>query len=390
MIRGAIRKMSSILIDKATDAEIGLSQREAKRLFSDMLGEMMRAMQRSLEALEPASQTHKDYVEIVQLIVADIKCYGSEIEPLIEFFIRPSSYYWPPDTDPNLYGAGLVSYCIRLAAQPEKTTWELFYYLHSGWKKALISGSTDNYIGCIKKCIKRWDFCKLILLDFLPAIVDAGFSADGWILCSTFFPPVSNCIAHLLDACSPKSEWVFEHMVNTLKIIMNGIIAQTRRLGGPRTSDRGLVAVTIKFWLSIAIPMRQYIERNPDKADTLSEVTDPLTHFIWHALRSFGSSEPEVWYPTGQLDVQRGKYYDKFLKILVQDIRDNWVFVDSVGEKVVIKATRGNEKSSIQSFGWTLKEILEGEIEIYRVLFPSTHEMPLPQGHNHFIDNLYV
>jgi hypothetical protein len=390
MIRGAIRKMSSLLIEDVTGVELGLAQRDAKRLFSDILGRMMKYMQRFLESLQPASEAHKDFVEIVQLIVADIKCYGSDIEPLIDFFVHPSSYYWPPDTDPNLYGAGIVAYSIRLEAQPEKTSWELFYYLHGGWKKALISSSTDNYARCIKKGLKRWDFCKFMVAEFFPAIIGAGFIADGWILCSTFLPLLVCRVAQILEIGDSKSEWIFEHLVNMLKMIVNAIITKTRQVGGPRASDRGVIAATVKFWFSIASSMRQYVERHPENLNTLSEVTEPLTHFIWHALGSFFSQEPEFWHPTGQFDVRKGKYYDNFVAGFVADIQENWQFEDSAKEKIVVKSGRGKDTSPIQYFGLTLKEILESDIEIYRVLFPSSHEVDLPRRPNHFIDSLYT
>ncbi len=84
--------MSSLLIEGRTGAEMSLTPRDAQRLFSDMLGEVMKTMQRTLESTEPGSNSQKKYVEIVQLIVEDIKSYAGDIKPLSDFFIHPSKF----------------------------------------------------------------------------------------------------------------------------------------------------------------------------------------------------------------------------------------------------------------------------------------------------------
>lgn len=344
-------------------------------------------MQRSLESLEPLSQTHKDFVETLQPIVADIKCYASGIAPLIDFFVHQSKHYWPPDTDPTMLEAGIVSYCLRLG-QPGKISTGLFYFLHGAWQKALTSGTMTNYIQCIKKTLRRWDFADLMLAEFLPAVISIGFRADGWILCSTFLAPLTKRVSRLLETFDNRSERAFEHLVNLLRLIMNGIIHQHRTRGGVQSTNRGIISVAMKFWLAISVPMRQYIERHPSSTATLSEVSDPLTHFIWHALQSFHSSEPEFWNPTGQIDVRKSKHFDEFVAVFEGDIRDNWEFEDGQGERVVVKAARSGERSEMLWFEWSLKEVLESEIGMYRVLYPSGHEVDLGGKRSCFVDEL--
>jgi hypothetical protein len=380
--------MGSLLIEGRTGAEISLPPRDAQRLFSDMLGEVMKTMQRNLESTQPGSNLQKKYVETVQLIVEDIKSYAGDIKPLSDFFIHTSKFYWPPEGDPDLFGPGIVPYCLRLSIHPERSSWELLWYLLNRWKSSMVSGRMDNYMNGLNQGMKRWDFYKWMLSDFLPSALEAGFHADGWILCSTFLHPLARQAARLLEEGDEKSQWVFEHLVNILKIIMNGTIAYSRRPGGIKPSTRGILAVAYKFWLSIAPLMRQFIERHPSEADILLEVAEPLSRFIYHALQTFVSSEPAFWHPTRILNIRKGRLHDKFSAAFVEDIKEFWEFEDEVGEKVVVKS-RTKERSPVQWFGVTLKEVLEGEITMYQVLFPGTSGVRVPLRRNVFIDDLY-
>jgi hypothetical protein len=134
--------------------------------------------------------------------------------------------------------------------------------------------------------------------------------------------------------------------------------------------------------------MRQFIERHPSEADILLEVVEPLSHFIYHALETFASSEPAFWHPTRILNMRKGKLHDKFSAVFVEDIKEFWEFEDEIGEKVAVKS-RTKERSPVQWFGVTLKEVLEGEVAMYQVLFPGNSEVRVLLRRNVFIDELY-
>lgn len=374
-------------MEKTSDSQISLTKRDAHRQFSEMLGEVMKSMQRTLETLIPGSDDHTSYVLFAQLIIEDIKSYASDFRPLLEFFVHPSKHYWPPEGDPDLYGAGIVSYCIRLDQQPEKTSWELFYFLHSGWKRSIVSGRMVSFAKCINQGMKRWDFYKFMLAEFVPPVLEAGFQAGGWVLASIFLPPLARRVAPLLENTDFKAQWVFEHIINLLKIIMNGTIGQSRRPGGIQKSHRGMLAVAYKFWFEIASPMRQFIERYPEHCDTLLEVVNPLSGFIYHAIRTFSSHEQEFWQASGKLDFQKSRYYDKFAEVLGRDVKEYWDFEDVVREKVVVRG-RNREKSETQWFRFTLQQVLEGEVEIYQVMFPD-EGMGVVARRNRFIDDVF-
>ncbi|KAH7357005.1 Mus7/MMS22 family-domain-containing protein [Rhexocercosporidium sp. MPI-PUGE-AT-0058] len=392
MIRAAIRSMSSILIDKTTDTEVGLPQKQTQRLFSDMLGEAMKSMQSHLESLEPGSDLHSYHLQIARVVVADIKSYASDFRQLIDFFIHPSAHYWPHDGDPSLYRAGLVAYCLRLEQQPDKAAFELYYYLRSGWTNSLVSNRMDNFIGCVRTGMKWWDFTKFMLSDFVPAILTAGFHSSAWLLCSIFLPAISNRVIRLLDSTDNRCTWVFENLLNILKMIMNGTIMQARlyerNLLGVHPDHRGILAVTFRFWLAIALPMRQYATRHSQES-ALEEVTDPLSSFIYHAVHAFQTGDPFIQVPEGQFDVHKGKYTDNFVKHIVEDIKDNWQFSDDECFGVVVKI-RSNECSTLTVFRESLREVLEGDLDGYECAYPNKGDVLVEKMRNVYIQELYV
>lgn len=382
--------MSTIILEKTSDLKLGLPHKQAQRLFSDMLGEVLNAIQKTLESQEPSSKEHLAYLEFARSVITDIKCYVGDFRTLTEFFVHPSNHYWPHDADPNLYAAGIVSYCIRLAQQPEKTSFELFYYLHGGWKTALISGRMASYQSCVRKGSKRWEFASFMLSEFVPAILEAGFESGGWLLCSTFLPSLVHHITVLLDKDNDKSQWVFEQMINLLKIIMIGITAKAQQFqdlpGGVHPQHRGILSVVFNFWFALAAPMRQFVERNPEQESSLEQVTTALSTFIFQAIQSFHDSEAEIFPPAGHLDIKKGRFTDRFSEVITKDIKDNWDFVDDWGFEIVVRG-RLKEESLVQRGRDILGEVLERDVQRYRAFFPVEGEM-VREVRNTFVEFL--
>ncbi|KAK0117155.1 hypothetical protein ONS96_012989 [Cadophora gregata f. sp. sojae] len=392
MIRAAIRRMSSTLIEKATETKVDLPQKQAQRLFSDMLGEVMRSMQNLLETLEPGSDLHNYHLQVARLVIADIKSYASDFRPLTDFFIHPSKYYWPHDADPSLYRPGLIAYCLRLEQQPDKAAFELYHYLHSGWTKALVQNRLGSFRSCIRTGMKWWNFTKFMLSDYIPAILATGFNSSAWLLCSIFLPAIGSSLFGLLEDIDHKSAWIFESLLNILKMIMNGTIMQAhlyeRNILGVHPNHRGILAVTFKFWFAIALPMRQYAMQHSQEA-ALEEVTDPLSSFIYHTVHAFQTGDPFIQVPEGQFDVHKGKHTDGFVKHILEDIKDNWQFSDEECFSVAVK-TRSNECSTLTVFRDTLKEVLEVDLELYQCAYPNKQDVLIEKMSNVYIDELYM
>lgn len=379
-------------MDDVTDAEVGLPLKQAQRLFSDMLGVVTSSMQRLLESLTPGSNLHNYHLQVARVVISDIRSYASDFSTVPDFFLKESAHYWPHYDDPAMYGAGLISYCLRLARQPDKTTMGLFYYLTNGWKTSLVSNRMRGYIGCIRKGMKRWEFTKFMLADLIPALITTGFRFSGWLMCSAFLPAISNQVVLLLENADSKSEWVFEKLLNILKMIMNStsILAQRHdgNFTGVHPCHRGILAVTFKFWFAVALPMRQYATRHSQEA-ALEEVSDAFSTFVYNAIHSFHVGSSHISLPAGQFDEHPAKHTDKFVAALAQEIRDSWEFKDPEGFSVVVRG-RANECSAVQMYGETLKQVLEVDLEVYEAVFPDKQGRVLPARRNGFLENLYL
>ncbi|TQS36707.1 hypothetical protein Golomagni_02836 [Golovinomyces magnicellulatus] len=393
MIRAAICKMSNILIENSTESEIGLPQKQARQHFSQMLGEVLKYMQKVLESLDPNTERHRLYLNFARSVITNIKRYASDFRHLTEFFIHPSAHYWPHDADPNLYVAGIVSYCVRLSKQPEKTSFELFYYLYNGWMNAVINDRLEEYTNYITKGMKRKEFTQFMLAEFIPVILEVGFSMDGWLLCTTFLPTIKYRICKILETPGPDSAWTIEHFTNILKIIYNGTSNLIKRfpndIRGAHRDHRGILAVLFQFWMQNSATIRQYMERHPHTTEIIRSITDPLSRFIFHALRSFEKNETCQNYPFSKYDVQTGKYHDKFIAFFTREISECWQFSDESHFQVVIKA-KSRETSKEFLFENTLKEVLCGEIAIYESLFEDQEDMTLIKGFNSLIEKLML
>ncbi|KHJ32870.1 putative mus7 mms22 family protein [Erysiphe necator] len=404
LIHAAIREMSNLLNENSTEATIGIEKRQAKRYFSDILGEVMNFMQQILESLDPNSDRHRIYLNFARSVITNIKRYVSDFCSLTKFFIHPSAHYWPDESDPNLYAAGIVSYCIRLRQQPEKTSFELFYYLHSGWMNALITDRLNAYTRYIMKGMKCKEFTQFMLMEFIPAILEVGFRMNGWLLCSTFLPTISYRIRQLMNSPGPDSSWAFEYFLNFLKIMVNGTLFLLQKfptkgdVRGAHPEHRGMLTVTYQFWMQNASTMRQYMERYTQMTETINQVTNLLSSFIYKALKSFETNKSSYTDTTTNQffssfllsskfeNISTGKYYGRFIDFFAQEIHDCWQF--STPFSVIIRA-RSREISKEYLFEYTLQEVLQGEIAVYENLFECLdHDLKLKKRPNLMIEQL--
>lgn len=396
--------MNNLLTESSIEATVGLKKKHAQRYFSDILGEVMNFMQQTLESLDPSSDRHRTYLKFARSVITNIKRYASDFRSLTKFFIHPSAHYWPDEADPNLYAAGILSYCVRLSQQPEKTSFELFYYLHSGWMNALLTDRLNDYTRYLIKGMKSKEFTQFMLVDFIPAILEVGFRMNGWLLCSTFLPTISYRIRRLMDSLGSNSSWALEQFLNVLKIIFNGTINLLQKfptnddIRGAHSEHRGILAVTYQFWMQNASTMRLYMENNPQTTQIINQVTNPLSSFIYNALKSFEPdykntttldpfTSPSLLSSSRFENILTGKHHEKFIEFLTHEIIDCWQFSSSPF-RVVIR-TRSREFSPEFSFPYTLNEVLNGELPVYLNLFECLdRSIKLKERPNSLIEQL--
>jgi hypothetical protein len=303
------------------------SHREAHTIFSAMLKEVMESIKHHLEAMTPGSNELKEYVSFVQIIISILRSYASEIRPTLDFFSQPSAHYWPEDADPNLFAAGIISYSLRLIEHPRRTSPILFHYLYSGWRKDLVQCRVGRHMNYVKKGMKRSEFTNFLMTEFLPAVLHVGFhSIGGWVLCATYLPVLSNRIIKIFQKRNSEAASVFEHLVNILRIILNGISGRYVGTGftGVNPDYQAIVGVACQFWLSVAVPMRQYADPYPEQRTLMGEVTAPLTRFIFQACQSHEDEFGAVLWEIERLEVKNGDHIENFVSSMTEDINGRW------------------------------------------------------------------
>ncbi|RDL40309.1 uncharacterized protein BP5553_00288 [Venustampulla echinocandica] len=351
LFKNAVDVMRASLANQANMSMVfkDVSQREALNVFATMLKDVMDSIKHHLESMIPGSEQHREYVEFIQPIASVIRSYGSDILPLSDFFVHSSTYYWPEDTDPNLYAAGIVSYSLRLIKQPGRTSPELFHYLYNGWRKDLAQSSVEQHIKYLKKGMSRWEFTVFLLSDFIPAALHVGFeSTAGWALCATYLPALSRRVGILLQKRNTKADLTFQCVINILKIILNGIQILYLRTGNNdtvgSTSHQRIIGVVSQFWLSLALPINQYADPYPDKNSSIRFVGTALTKFICYASRIRNTDSGSDDLRIGQFEVNMGENFERFVSVLTQDIHGHWE-VNSDGSELIISGARAREKS---------------------------------------------
>jgi hypothetical protein len=390
---GAIDSMreSSKGPSQLNDGNAKSGNRIARRDFSSVLKEVMDSMQRELELMTPGSVLHEQYVGFCQGVAEDIRSRGSEILPLTSFFVRSSAHYWPEEGDPKLFAAGIISYSLRLREQPGRTSSELFHYLYRGWRSDLINGRLKNHVVYVTKGMKHWAFTEFILTNFVPAALHAGFNSEfGWILPSTYLPPLADRASRLLERNDSEAQATLGYLANILKIIINGFakhysLWQTT-IKGIHPLNRGIMAVACQFWLALVPAIKGYVERHANGAVIMDEVNVALNTFSQQTVRAFSSS-CEGSCEVATFDVAEGPHVKNIVSLIMDDHK-NWS-LDQAMDTAMLSASG---RLSIGGFGvqetkraginlgqlWvcTLREVLE----IGRPLFETGHPCPLPEN----------
>lgn len=361
LMRVAIDIMRSILSSQANVHLVlgNTSPKEASCRFSTILREMMESMKFSLENMTTASGEHKSYVEYVQPIISIIRSYAGDIQPLLEFFTHSSNRYWPGDQDPNLYTAGIISYSLRLAKQPGRTSSELFHYLYNGWRNDLVLGHIGQHMNYVSKGMSRWEFSKFLLGEFMPAALHVGFhSAGGWVLCATYMPVIAANIVKILQKRRMKSSVAYETLVNILKIISNGVTSQNL------AQDSPIMRVTYQFWLSVILPLMGFAAPNQVEAANLNAIVESLLHYLRHASCEEEEGLEPVSKDWPRYEVQNGEHVEKFADALKSDQNDHW-HVNNTQCLAIITDVKGRETFTYEARlgdflgSQTIQEMLE-------------------------------
>jgi hypothetical protein len=308
---------------------------EIKARYSSMLVDVMKSMQQHLQAMEPTGPKHEDYLKSVQKVAADIKCYAADICQLSLFFLVPSSHYRPAQADPEFFEAGILKYCLRMSQQRERTSFELFYYLLGGWKKAFVSGKEKmrNHMTHLKRAMKHTDFMNFLLADFIPAILRIGFRSI-WTYASmiylAYLPRLALRVAELLNDDESDAR-TFRQLINLLRIIMNCLLVHQDytaipRFPCPQRLERSVRTVACQFWLEVAPFLMNYVQRfrneAPEDEQAFWELHKRFLHYMERMAKRLDPPyicEQDWMIPPWP--VQEGEYCAKFEAALEEDIK---------------------------------------------------------------------
>jgi hypothetical protein len=333
--------------DVAKAKKCHLSTKEAQDIFSSQLNGMMESMKGYFERMPPGSTAHSKYVKFVQQVIAIIRAYGSEIRPVSDFFLLPSPKYWPENDDPTLFGAGIISYSLRLSGKySRKSSAELFHYLWNGFLQALVHNRVKQHVSHLQKGMKNWEFTKFILSEVLPAMVHIGFTLPGgWVICATYLPVVASQVPKLLSRVDKNTAPTFEYAMNVLDVVMECMDRQQGTFAsathGLRPELEGILAVTFQFWLSLKPAMMAYSMAAPDLDVAMHRIENFFENMM---VKVYNQKEfiplPRVAYHSN--GPENGYFFEAFTSILRQGISGNWV-VSPQDEWVEIKGVSGRD-----------------------------------------------
>jgi hypothetical protein len=259
----------------------------------------------------------------------------------------PSPTYSPDEFDPNLYADGLIAYSLRLADDdPGRVSSELFHYLWRGWRNAFINGQLEKHVFFVMRglstdhktrCLEYFGLFTFMLINFVPAALEVGFESSlGWLIAQTYLPSLAKKISYLLRQNSCQAPATFAHTINLLKIITNGLVKQDLRwegnIKGAHPKNRGIMAITTEFWLSIHRALRVYASENPGHhIGDFYKVADALDTFTQQTASNFRNGDSRN-FRMGLLTTTQGPYVKTFVEMLRDDIRSSWTMDLSIDE----------------------------------------------------------
>ncbi|ESZ94783.1 hypothetical protein SBOR_4840 [Sclerotinia borealis F-4128] len=325
LIKDAISKMQKTFSDKALLASTfgNVTRETIKTKFSSLLNSTMISMQYHLQKLHNTNAiAHKAYVTFVQEIVSQIRSHCSDICHPPEFFFRRSLAYWPPETDPTLYLAGLTSYTLQLSSQQEKTRNGLMYYLWNGFRNSL--SATDalcNYIKRISKSAQQNDMLDFLLTDIVPSALEVAFENEaGWLACEVYLVAVSKAFEKL-EMSEHSVGPVMGHMQVLLQRMFNGLCRHYGRFGhsleAVHPSHQGIITVIFRFWRAC----RPHLY-NLNTDSGMDEIFESFDSFVETAIACFKSGQ-DIDLRLRHFDT--GKVgNDVAIEEMAREVQNNW------------------------------------------------------------------
>jgi len=350
--------------------ENNIRNAESMAMYNFILVEIMKNMQNHLLAMEPPTgEDHAAYLKSVHKVAAAIKQYGTGICQLSRFYLIPSRHYRPPKDDPEFYAQGILNYSSNLHSRRQQTSFEIFFYLIGGWKKALVSGQgkVGDHRRHIERAMRDADFMLFLLEDFLPAILRTGFrhlfNRQSMIYLA-YFPSLAEAVGELLNYESPLAGTVFERVMNLLRIIWNCLLAKHEHslhliYPFPTRYERSIRSMACLFWLDVTPHIHNYTRRVGDE-HSFQKVNEPFLDYLRRIdddLDSLPVSEGDWEIP--RWSAVEGEYCVSFENTMEEDINKHYRIEGSMATIIMGVTTHRVELSTLDEWIPTFKDVLQ-------------------------------
>ncbi|CAD6444373.1 af5c9729-9225-4499-a152-9b0b34697a8b [Sclerotinia trifoliorum] len=363
LIKNGIIRMQRIFSDKALLASTfgNVSSETVRTKFSGILNSTMLSMQHHLQNFQNTNNVaHEAYVSFVQEIVSQIRSHCSDICPPPEFFFRRSFAYWPPETDPTLYLAGLISYTLQLSSQQEKARNGLIYYLWNGLRSSL-SGThaLHSYIKRISKGARHIHLLKFLLTDIVPSTLEVAFGKEaGSLACEVYLVAVSKAFESLVLSGQSVEELVV-HMKVLLQHMFNNLGIHYGRFGhsieAVHPSHQGIITVIFRFWRACR-PHLYNLNTGPGSG--VGEIFQCFDGFVEAAIVCF-ENDQDINFQFKHFDI--GKVgNDVAMEEMAREVQSNWR-INKADGGVDVRTNDGTIVNHCFTNGpRDLREVLEG------------------------------
>ncbi|QSZ36561.1 hypothetical protein DSL72_006441 [Monilinia vaccinii-corymbosi] len=364
LIKNAVSTMQKIFSNKSLLAStFGNAARETiKTKFSSLLNLTMRSMQHHLQKLQSTNTVaHEAYVVFVQEITSQIRSHCSDICPPPEFFFRRSLAYWPPETDPTLYLAGLTSYTLQLSSHRDKPRNGLIYYLWNGLRNSL--STTDalyNHIKRVSKGAQQINMLEFLLTDIVPSALEVAFENEsGWLACEVYMVAISKAFNKLALSGQPVGQ-IMRPTKILLQQMFNGICSHYGRFGhrieAVHPRHQGIITVIVRFWR--ACRPHLYNLNTVPEYDSMGEVFECFDDFVEAATVCF-KKDQDINLRIKHFDI--GKVGNAVaMKEMACEVQNNWR-INVLNGGVDVRMNDGTVVTHKFTHGpRDLREVLEG------------------------------
>ncbi|KAF2479050.1 Mus7/MMS22 family-domain-containing protein [Neohortaea acidophila] len=263
--------------------------RQLRQTYADMLVQMMQAMKRNYQSLQPSGQAEVAslqaqgvYVEFVQQVVTLLQQYTTDICAVDRFFTDSSAFPLPA-TDPTYVIGRLRSYVPKLNEGRKRK--ELAVFIQTVSERAALDGHQsyliDQFVSAATSTVERGNphapsLRHVLLSAVFPAYFESSLlTACSWIVTVPIVEACANIAEKLLYCVQMEDDGSVAATFQTLAILFQSALHPLRAAlvhHGQITLPHVQKTVAAIFdFVRCAIPCVQFMRRSTEAAKGLEE-----------------------------------------------------------------------------------------------------------------------